>query len=223
MRRSFQNRDDARDPTRAMRAAMLGALVALGLLAAAPASADPPPVEAFAQQNIDRGIAILKDKSLTDAARHAAVQDFLESIMDLKRIAHYVLGPAAESAAPADVAAFETAFQNFTLANYESQLGAYGGQTLKVAGSAEHAPGDFIVAADLVDPTDPPGTPPTELHFRVLDEGGKFAIMDANVEGIWFEKAQHDDVQGFLAQNGGSVPKLIDHLNAMAASFTTQR
>lgn len=220
---SFRNRSDMRIPRRAPAHAMLAAAVFVGLLAAAPASADPPAAETFAQQNIDRGIAIMKDRSLSDAARHTAVHDLLLSIMDLKRIAHYVLGPAAQSAPPADVASFEQAFENFTLANYKSQIGAYGGQTLKVVGATAHAPGDYIVAADLFDPSDPPGTPPTELHFRVLDEGGKFAIVDANVEGIWFEEAQHDDVQGYLAQNGGSVPKLVDHLNAMAASFSAQQ
>ena len=207
-----------------MRRLAFGALAALGLLAATPASADSAAVQAYAQQTIDHGIGILKDKSLTEAARQSQVRDFLLSIMDLKRIALYILGPSAQTASPADVTTFETAFQAFTLANYEAQLGAYGGQTLKAVGATEHAPGDYVVTANLIDPTDPPGTAPTPLAFRILDEGGgKFAIMDANVEGVWFEKVQHDDAQGFLAQNGGSVPKLVEHLNAMAAGFASAR
>jgi ABC-type transporter MlaC component len=201
-----------------------GAVAALGVLAATPALADTAAVEAYAQQTIDHGIGILKDTSLTEAARQSEVRDFLLSIMDVNRIALYILGPAAQSAPPADVAAFETAFQAFTLANYEAQLGAYGGQTLKVVGATERAPGDYVVTANLVDPTDPPSSPPTPIAFRILDEGGgKYAIMDANVEGVWFEKVQHDDAQGFLAQNGGSLPKLVDHLNAMAAGVASAR
>jgi len=113
----------------------LGAICAAAIAVLAttmPAAADDvTPVETFAQQQVDKGISILTDKSLSPPARQAAIGDFVLSLMDLKRIALYALGPAAQSAPKEDVDAFVEAFKKFTLANYESQLGAYNGETIK--------------------------------------------------------------------------------------------
>src|SRR6185437_10459172 len=40
------------------------------------------PVETFVQQNIDRGIAVMKDKSLDDAARRQQLAGFLAEVLD---------------------------------------------------------------------------------------------------------------------------------------------
>ena len=207
-----------------LRAGLLIAAVTASFAATSPAAADDTaPVEAYAQQQIDKGIAILMDKSLSPPARQAAIGDFVLSLMDLKRIALYALGPAAQTAPREDVDAFVDAFKKFTLANYESELGSYGGETIKVVDAVQHGPQDFVVTAAVRDPTDPPNTRPLLVRFRVVDETGKYAILDASVEGIWFEVAQHDDIQGFLAQNGGDVKKLVEHLNDMTAALSATR
>jgi len=170
--------------------ACLGAICAAAIAVLAttmPAAADDvTPVETFAQQQVDKGISILTDKSLSPPARQAAIGDFVLSLMDLKRIALYALGPAAQSAPKEDVDAFVEAFKKFTLANYESQLGAYNGETIKIVDAVQHGPSDFVVSAAVSDPTDPPGTRPLTVRFRVVDEIGKYAILDASIDGIWF-------------------------------------
>ena len=202
------------------------AIAAIASFAAArPALADDvTPVETYAQGEIDKGVGILTDKSLSPPARQAAIGDFLLSLMDLQRIAVYALGPAAQTAPKEDVDAFVDSFRKFTLANYESELGAYSGQTIKVVDAVQHGPRDYVVTAQVKDPSDPPGERPVLVRFRVFDEGGgKFAILDASVQGVWFEVAQHDDMQGFLAQNGGDVKKLTAHLNDMTAALSASR
>ena len=204
----------------------LGLLALLAVASGTPALADTDttaPVKAYAQQAMDKGVQILTDKSLSPPARQAAIGDYLLSLMDLKRIALWALGPAAKTASPEDVDAFVDAFQKFTLANYESQLGAYSGQKITIADAVQHGPDDYVVTADVSDPQDPPGTTPLGVRFRVVDEGGKYAILDASVEGVWFEIAQRDDIQGFLAQNSGDVKKLVEHLNAMTAALSAAR
>jgi ABC-type transporter MlaC component len=82
---------------------------------------------------------------------------------------------------------------------------------------AQRAPGDYIVNAVVSDPADT-SDPPAPVSFRVLDEGaGKFALVDASVEGVWFTLAQRDDFKGFLDHNGGKISGLIAHLNDLAA------
>lgn len=198
----------------------MGAVIAALLVA--PALADSP-VEDYAQKTIDQGVGLLKDKSLSDAERRAEVRNFMDSTLDLKRIAHFTLGERAATVSPADLDAYEKAFEDFTLTSYVSRVGAYTGETLKVTGATERAPGDFIVNVSVTDPADPPGTPADTVLFRVVKEpDGGFGVVDASVQGVWFELAERDDIQGYLEQNGGNIKMLTDHLNAMTAQMKSQ-
>jgi len=186
------------------------------LFAPAPARAQTP-AESFVQQGTSKAIAILGDKTLSDAQRQDQVARLMTSLLDMKRMALFTLGPAVKSARPADLNAFVAAYREFALATYEAELGGYSGQTLNVTGSTERAPGDTIVNAVVNDPNDKSDAP-AQVSFRVLDEGqGQLALVDASVEGVWFTLAQRDDFTGFLGQNGGDVTKLAAHLKDMAA------
>ena len=199
----------------------VGAFTVLNFLSSTAPALAQSPVEAYADQTIEKGVSLLKNPSLAGKARDAALRDFLKASLDIKRIALFTLGDVAKSASPADVAAYAKAFEDFTLANYVSRVGAYGGQNLKVSSATERAPGDFIITVSVVDPAAAPSEPPDTAQFRVLKEAdGGFAVVDASVQGVWFEVAQRADIQGFLDQNGGSISKLIDHLNAMTAQLS---
>jgi ABC-type transporter MlaC component len=57
---------------------------------------------------------------------------------------------------------------------------------------------------------------PATANFRMLKEAdGNFAVVDANIEGVWFGLAERDDIQGFLQQNGHDLSKLAAHLQEM--------
>jgi ABC-type transporter MlaC component len=198
------------------------AAAALAIAIATPALAGSP-VEEFANQTIDKGLTLLNNKALTGPARDAAIRDFLKSTLDIKRIALFTLGSTAQSTSPDEIAAYQQSFEAFTLASYVSRVGTYGGQSLKVIDVAAHGPGDFIVTVQVVDPAASPNDPPDTAQFRVLQEPAGCAVVDASVEGVWFEIAQRSDIQGYLEQNGGSIPKLIDHLNQMTADINAGR
>lgn len=184
-------------------------LVAFGLSSALAAA----PVETFVQQNIDGGIAVLKDKSLSDAERGAKLTALLTQILDAKAMALFMLGAAREQAAASDLDTYAEAYRAYMIAGYESQLGGYGGQSIKVTGSTERAPGDWIVSAVVVDPASPNDPNPLALGFRVKDEGGgKFAVVDASIEGIWLGLAQRAEFGAYLSQHANSVAALAAHL-----------
>lgn len=171
--------------------------------------------EAFVQQNTGMAVTILSDRALTPAEKREKLEGLMSTMLDLNRMALFALGPAAKTTAAADLDSFLAAYRQFALASYTSELGAYTGQNVRVTGSQERAPGDFIVSASVVDPGDAKG-PATPISFRVLDEGaGKYALVDASVEGVWFTLAQRDEFAGFLSQNGGDVAKLAAHLHDM--------
>ncbi len=96
----------------------------------------------------------------------------------MKRIADFTLGQYRRTASPADLAAFEGAFQNYAIAVYQSYFTKYAGQTLKVTGSQARTPDDFIVATQLIDPNDHSGQQPLEVDFRVRTDTGKPVVVD---------------------------------------------
>jgi phospholipid transport system substrate-binding protein len=111
-------------------------------------------------------------------------------------------------------------YKAFTIASYGSQLNGYGGETLKVTGSSERAPGDYIVNAVVMDPSAPNDPMQVPVAFRVADEGGgKYAVVDASVAGIWLGLAQRADFGGYLSRHGNSVPALTDHLKEVTAKL----
>ena len=197
------------------------ALLALGLIFAgmAPAAAATTPAETFVQDNIHVGLDILNNKSLSTDARRTQFANFLLSLTDMKRIADFTLGQYRRGASPADLAAFDTAFQNYAVAVYQSYFAKYAGQTLKVTNSQTRTADDFIVATQLIDPKDHSGQAPLEMDFRVRTDGGKPVVTDFSVAGIWLALEERDQFTSFLGQNGGNIHALIGHLEDLAKEY----
>ena len=173
--------------------------------------------ETFVNTDINAGLAILKNPSLSVDQRNNQFETFLLGITDLKRIALYTLGSAAATATPAQVDAFTTAFQNYAVAVYRTYFQLYSGQTLNVTGSDVRGPDDVIVHTSMASPG---GAQPLKIDFRVRLGGGKPVITDLGVSGIWLAVSQHDDFAGFLGQHHGDVTALTAHLNEVAQAYT---
>jgi phospholipid transport system substrate-binding protein len=201
-----------------MRRAVLAmaVLLAVPLLTARPAAAANV-AEAFVGDNIHKGLEILNNKKLSTVQRRDQFETFLLGLVDVRRIGLFTLGQYRRTAPPEDVEAFIAAFKNYAVAAYQSYFAKYSGQTLKVTGSTERAPTDFIVATQLIDP----GTnqPPLEVDFRVRTDTGKPVLVDVSVSGIWLSLEERDQFVAFLGQNNGNVRTLIAHLSDMAVNL----
>lgn len=195
---------------------MLAALMFACMIGTAQAAT---PAEGFIQDNAQKGLTILKDASLSRDARQTQFQSFLESLIDIHRIALFTLGPAAKSASPADVDAFAEAFRGYAAAVYQEQFAHYSGEALKVTGSVERAPGDFIVRTVVVKPDGSQSTNADEVDFRVSGTGGKLQVIDASVMGVWLSLQQHDQFTAFLAQHNNDVKALTADLKVRAANI----
>src|SRR3569833_4381520 len=101
--------------------------------------------ESFVANNIQGGLDILRNKRLSVAQRRDQFEAFLMGLVDIRRIALFTLGQYRRSAPPEDVEAFVAAFKNYAVAAYQSYFSKYTNQTLKVVGSQERSPTDFIV------------------------------------------------------------------------------
>ncbi len=125
-------------------------------------------------QNIQRGLALLNNKTLTPVQKRDQFEQFLTGLTDLKRIADFTAGPITAAApAPPTCRAFEVAFQNYAVAVYQYYFSRYSGQTLeghRVPPSGQ--PTDYIVATQLVDPAKP-GPAAGSGAFRVRTDGAR--------------------------------------------------
>ena len=177
------------------------------------------PAEDFVQQNIHKGLELLNNKQLSTEQRRTQFESFLLGLTDMKRIADFTLGQYRRTASPQDLAAFENAFQNYAVAVYQSYFSKYAGQSLKVTGSQARSQDDFIVATQLIDPSDKSGQQPLEVDFRVRTDSGKPVVVDFSVAGIWLALEERDQFTAFLGQNNGNINTLIAHLRDLAKQF----
>jgi len=199
-----------------LRRAVLALAVLLAPLAAGPAAAATP-AESFVNENIQKGLEILRDKKLTVPQRRDQFKTLLLGLVDTRRIALYTLGQYRNSASPADIDAFAAAFQNYATAAYQTYFAKYTDQVLKVTGSTQRNPTDFIVHTQLIDPGS--SQPPAAVDFRVRTDQGKPVVVDVAYEGIWLSIQQRDQFVGFLGQNNGNVRTLIAHLSDLAVNL----
>src|SRR5258708_18113083 len=115
-------------------------------------AAASPATEAFIQQRLDKGYAILNNASLSEAERRAQFRALLLQLAASRRIALFALGPFASGAKPSELDAFVEAFTHHTVALFEKGLSRYEGQALKVTGSTDRAPDDSTLQADIISP-----------------------------------------------------------------------
>lgn len=191
-------------------------MVALGVVLAPPPARATPATEKFVQENIDKGYAILNNKSLSDKERRAQFRDFMLGLTDIRRIGMFTLGPYIRGASKDQINKFIDAFKDYAVAVYESRLSKYEGQTLKVVGSIDRKTGpdyDSIVKALVIDP-EAPDAPPIQAAFRVRPDmtTGMPIIIDMQVEGVWLAINQRADFTAYLQQHNGSIMDLADHL-----------
>ena len=196
-------------------AVLLAAIVAaIAMLSASELRAAPAasPAEAFVQENVEKGYAILNSTTLSDEQRRAQFRGFILSLTDSRRIGMFTLGQYANSASKEDIESFINAFSEYAVAIYESRLSKYKGQTLKVTGSAQRAADDVVVNTDVVNPATP-NAQPLKAAFRVRKTSDDRPIVtDIQVEGVWLALSQRSDFTGFLQQHGGRLPDLTTDL-----------
>ena len=204
-------------PSALTRRTVLFSATLVPLLSAVPALAAANVAESFVDENIHKGLDILRDKRLSVTQRRDQFETLLLGLVDVRRIGLFTLGQYRRTAPPEDVDAFINAFKNYATAAYQSYFSKYTNQTLKVIGSTERNPTDFIVQTQLIDPSS--NQTPAEVDFRVRTDTGKPVLVDVAYQGVWLSLEQRDQFVAFLGQNNGNVRTLIAHLSELAVNL----
>lgn len=195
----------------------LGAPVLPALVAApamAQAAARDASAEAFVQTQASEALRILNSGQPL-AAKRLAFRALVDQVADVPRITNFVLGKYARSATPAQRAEFAPLFRSYANNVYESRLGQYKGETLKVTGSVARAPGDVVVSSQV-------GggqlKTPSKVNWRLLKApDGRWRAVDVQVEGVWLAITQQQDFVSTIDNAGGKVDILIAQLKKQVA------
>lgn len=194
---------------------------AVALLLRIPAAqADTPAAETFVQQSIDKSFAILKDPSLAQPERDTRLRALLRSIIDIKRVAMFALGPYARDASSKQKDEFVNAFSDYFMNMFHSGLDhSLGGETIAVTGSKERSADDVIVTASIAGADAASQSDmPMNLSFRVRkDAAGNEVIVDVLLGGISMAVTQRDEFSSYLQQHGGNIEQLSAELERRVA------
>jgi len=181
------------------------------LLPALPARAQTAEAEHFVAQGIEEAFFILRNTDLSTDGRAAQLERHLLRLTDMRRVALFTLGPAAQTATPAQRDAFVAAFRDYALATWRAQFMTFLGGSMTVTGARANAADDILVHASL---TDGSGRAVMPVDFRVRTGGAGPVIVDIGLAGIWLAVVQRDDFAAFLARNQGDVAALTANLEA---------
>jgi len=215
---------NARNQFRSAAAVLAASLIAGPIIllpraatAQAQSVSDETTAENAVRADVQRGMNILNDHSLSDAARRAQIRELFTSLTDIRRIALFTLGPMRQYAKPAQIDQFVDAFRNYAVAAYEAQLTDYSGQYLRVTGSIQTAPDNYIIKTVLVDPkgTSRRQAEPIEVDLRVANDNGRYVVTDLGVGGIWLALEERDQFTAFLEDHSGDFGALIVHLKVL--------
>ena len=217
-------------PLRHRRLAVAGAL-ALAPFAAAVAVATPvaaqavrshgdPSAESYVQTEASRVFSILNDRSMAPAAKREAFYAFVNQAADVPRITSFVLGRYRRQITPDQYRQFADVFRRYADSIYETRLGDYRGESLKVTGSVVRAPGDVVVSS-VVTGGDYHGAP--VVNWRVLRGAQGWKIVDVQAQGVWLALVEQQDFTSTLANANGNIEVLIGQLRAQAAGQAATR
>lgn len=176
---------------------------------------EDPQAEAFVRDEASKVLTILNNRSLSLADKKSTFRAMVEQVADVPRITRFVLGRYSRQITPAQYEAFATAFRAYANNVYESRLGEYRGQSLRVTGSIIKKPGDVVVESEVVGGN----SEPAQVNWRVMRAAdGAFRAVDVEVAGVWLAITEQQDFVSTLDNHHGDINLLIEQLKRGAAA-----
>jgi phospholipid transport system substrate-binding protein len=165
--------------------------------------------EAFVDREANRALTILAAKTAA-AVKKQAFRAFVDQIADVPRITHFVLGKYARTITPGQMGQFAPLFREYASNVYESRLGDYHGEKLRVTGSVVRKPGDVIVYTEVFGGE---VTKPVAVAWRLNKSGsGVWKVVDVQIAGIWLAITEQQDFVSTIDNAGGNIDVLIAQL-----------
>lgn len=194
---------------------LLSTTMALGLSSssalAAPAAAARRDTlaEDFVQMQAQHAFTILSDRRLNLKSKDDDFRDLIDQVVDVPRVATFVLGKYARTITPDQRSRFLVAFRTYYQNAYRARLSDYGGEQISVIGSTVRGPGDVVVSSILRGGALKQDLP---VSWRVMSSGPVQKIVDVQVKGVWLSITQQQDFVSTLDNAHGDIDVLIAQL-----------
>ncbi|MEQ1490442.1 MAG: ABC transporter substrate-binding protein [Terricaulis sp.] len=172
------------------RATFLSGLLGLGALAVAPNAyaARNADAETFVRENATRALAALGNAS--PAQREQQFRQLMTQFADTRRIALFVLGRyrGALEADPTLRSEWLAAFEQFAIANYQTQFSRFNGAAVTVSGSDQKT--DTVV--EVVSNIRPRGGDSAVVTWKVMRSGSGWRVTDIAIgaDAVWLGQIQ---------------------------------
>lgn len=171
--------------------------------------------EQFVQQQAQRVLQVLNDRSIPAAQKRRTFEGLIDQVADVPRITDFVLGKYNRTISPAQKREFAALFRDFANNVWESRLGDYGGERLVVTGSTIRQPGDVVVASRV---SGGKLRDRAEVNWRVLrGADGRWRAVDVQVQGVWLAITQQQDFVSTIDNAGGNIEALLTQMRSQAA------
>jgi phospholipid transport system substrate-binding protein len=192
----------------ASRRAVLGCL--FGMLAAAPARADPLPWQSMPESDPAAPIArfnaallavMRAGRSTPFAQRYAELEPVVDRTFDLSAILRTSVG-FGWAEIPAQLRARLLAvFRQFTAASYVANFNSYAGEQLRVLPNPRPVGPEWVVATEIV----PANGQSTRIDYVMRDVEGDWRAVDVLLDGTISRVAvQRSDFSSLIASGGGT-------------------
>ncbi|MBU4433016.1 MAG: ABC transporter substrate-binding protein [Alphaproteobacteria bacterium] len=168
-----------------------------------------PQAERFVQAQAQRILTVLADKRLSESDKRRAFRQAIDEVVDVPRVTGFVLGKYSRAILPGQRQAFAVAFRDYAEGVYQSRLGDYHGETLKVVGSLVRKPGDVVVNTTIIGGKI---SAPLQVGWRVIAAADGWRVIDVQVKGVWLAITQQQDFVSTIDNAGGDVGVLTAQL-----------
>jgi phospholipid transport system substrate-binding protein len=163
-------------------------------------------------------LQMLNDKNLTQAQRTERFHALVDQNFDFPVISRFVLGRSWQTASDAERQQFGRVFEDYMVQAYANRFSDYSGQTLKVTGERKESERTTIVSSEI---TQPSGTPPAKVDWRVTTTPNGPKITDVSIGGVSMALTYRDQFASAIQRGGGKVSALIAELQDKVNSGTS--
>ena len=180
-------------------------------LAGTSALADPAGDTAFVERLGAELVQVVNSPG-SDAQKASELVPIVNRSVDSDAVARFVLGFAARSATPQQVAEFQQLFHQVLLNNITMRIGKFRGVTFTMTQTQVRGNESYVGTV-----IKRPNEDPNNVQWVIDDSTGAPKVVDVVAEGTSLRQTQRSDYRSYLQQHNNDVNALLAALRRQVA------
>lgn len=190
--------------------------LALALLLQAPLAAAEP-ARRFISDAADEAIAAMVEPGLSERAREQRVRALLNEHFAVEEIARFVLGRHWPRATEAERQEYLRLFEDIIVFAYIDRFDRFTGESMTVGTvTPTGVAGEVVVQTEF---SQPRGTRPVQVGWRLRETGTGFEVIDVVVENVSMSQTQRSEFASVVRRSNGRIEGLLAEMRGMLERF----